>query len=458
MAQFYGRRAADHNLSAMTGRLRSMLRLRPPYACGHTHAWNVALAAMLLCRPLAAHGQQAPTVGIRPSVTVGADRLFGEFAHLVRGRSVALVSNHSGRLANGVHLADTLAAHPDVRLVALFGMEYDIRSNDYSVARDPERTTDRRTGVPKYSLYGEQHKPSPEMLDGVEVLVYDIQDVGARFYEHVNILGFIMEAAAERGITVVVLDRPNPLGGRGADGFVADSQAFYRFGSYTAIPALHGMTPGELAQLYNGERMLRGGRQAALHVVPLQGWTRDQWFDQTGLPWHKPSPNLLTLASLTAYAGTCLFEAVNLSAGRGSDSPFELIGAPWLDHHEAVRLLNGLALAGVRFVADTFTPRQREFHARPPMYAGEPLRAIRVEITDRTRVHPYRVGVAMLWAVHTLHRRQLVWNDATLDRLSATPRLKQMLEAGRTPQEIFASWDAELGRFNAQSMPYRLYP
>jgi hypothetical protein len=260
---------------------------------------------------------------------------------LVRGRAVALVSNHSGRLADGSHLADALAAQRDVRLVALFGMEYDIRSNDYSVPRDPERTRDARTGVPKYSLYGEQHKPSPEMLDGVDVLLYDIQDVGARFYEHVNILGFIMEAAAERGIRVVVLDRPNPLGGRGADGFVADSQAFYRFGSYTAIPALHGMTPGELARFYNGERRLRGGRMAELHVVPMRGWTRDQWFDQTGQSWRKPSPNLVTFSSLIAYAGTCLFEAVNVSAGRGSDTPFELIGAPWLAHERAVVLLKG---------------------------------------------------------------------------------------------------------------------
>ncbi len=414
------------------------------------------MALILLALPVATSAQSSTST--RPVVTMGADRLFSEFAELLRGRAVALVSNHSGRLADGSHLADALAAQRDVRLVALFGMEYDIRSNDYSVPRDPERTRDARTGVPKYSLYGEQHKPSPEMLDGVDVLLYDIQDVGARFYEHVNILGFIMEAAAERGIRVVVLDRPNPLGGRGADGFVADSQAFYRFGSYTAIPALHGMTPGELARFYNGERRLRGGRMAELHVVPMRGWTRDQWFDQTGQSWQKPSPNLVTFSSLIAYAGTCLFEAVNVSAGRGSDAPFELIGAPWLTHERAVVLLNDLKLPGVRFTADTFTPIQRTFHARPPMYAGDLARGIRVHVTDRSTVQPYRVGVAMLWAVHALHRDRLVWNEATLDRLAATPRLKQMLEAGRTPAEIFAAWETELKHFRAISAPYHLYP
>lgn len=406
----------------------------------------VAALALLPVRPLTAQ-----------AVTVGADRLFTEYPQLVRGKRVALVSNHSGRLANGTHLADALHQAPGVKLVALFGMEYDIRSNDYSVPRDSEKTIDGPTGVPKYSLYGTIHKPTPEMLSGVEVLVYDIQDVGARFYEHVNILGFVMEAAAEQGITVVVLDRPNPLGGRGADGFLADSAAFYRFGSYTAIPALHGMTPGELARFYAGERLLRGGRQPVLHVVPMRGWTRDLWFDQTGLPWRKPSPNLLTLASLTAYAGTCLFESLNLSEGRGSDTPFEVIGAPWLDTARAVPMLNALALPGIRFSADTFTPTQRAFHGRPPAYANTPLAGIRLHITDRTRAQPYRAGVALLWVLQTLHADKLEWKDAVLDRLSATPRLKQQLQSGRTPAEIFASWEPELNDFRARSQRYWLY-
>lgn len=397
----------------------------------------------------------APAQGAAP--VMGADRLFTEFAHLVRGKRVALVSNHSGRLANGVHLADALHAAPDVKLVALFGMEYDIRSNDYSVPRDPEHTTDRTTGVPKYSLYGETHKPTPAMLEGVGVIIYDIQDVGARFYEHVNILGFVMEAAAERGVPVIVLDRPNPLGGHGADGFVADTAAYYRFGSYTGLPALHGMTPGELARFYQGERLLRGGVSGTLHVVPMRGWARTTWFDDTGLAWRKPSPNLVSFASLVAYVGTCLFEAVNVSEGRGSDHPFELIGAPWLDHERAVTMLNALQLPGVRFVADTFTPVQRPFHSRPPEYAGQLLRGIRMQVTNRTTFQPYRAGVAMLWAVNTLHADRLLWNDAVLDRLAATPRLKSMLQAGRTPAEIFASWTGEVTAFRARADQYRLY-
>ncbi len=397
----------------------------------------------------------------RAPLVMGADRLFTEYPQLIRGKAVALVSNHSGRLANGMHLADALHAGPGralgVRLAALFGMEYNIRSNDYSIQRDPEQTVDSATGVPKYSLYGELHKPTPEMLKGVDVIVYDIQEVGARFYEHVNILGFVMEAAAEQRIPVIVLDRPNPLGGLGADGFLADSTAFYRFGSYTAIPALHGMTPAELARFYQGERMLRGGVRGELHVVPMKGWTRDMWLDDTGLPWHKPSPNLVAFSSLVAYAGTCLFEALNLSEGRGSDTPFELIGAPWLDNQRAVAMLNAQKLPGVWFTVDQFTPLQRPFHGRPPAYTGQSLPGIRLHITDRTTFRPYRAGVALMWAVNALHADKLEWKDAVLDRLAATPRLKNMLQAGRSPQEIFASWEPELARFHQRADKYRLY-
>jgi uncharacterized protein YbbC (DUF1343 family) len=390
-------------------------------------------------------------------VVAGADRLFGEFAHLIRGKRIALVSNHSGRLADGTHLADALHRYPDAQLTVLFGMEYDIRSNDYSVPRDPESTIDRVTRVPKHSLYGDRHKPAPEMLAGVDVIVFDIQEVGARFYEHINILGFVMEAAAEQGIEVVVLDRPNPITGLRAEGFVTDSSALFRFGSYAPVPVRHGMTMGELARFYNGEKLLRGGVTARLHVVPMTGWRRGMWFDETGLTWRQPSPNLLTLRSVVAYVGTCLFEAVNLSEGRGTDHPFEYVGAPWLDHRRAVTLLNMLELPGVVFEPVEFTPEQKPFHGRPPELAGEVLRGVRLRVTDRNVFESYGAGIAMLWAVHQLHPDRIVWNDAVLDRLTATPRLKQMILAGRRPEEIIASWRAEVEVFERRRAPYLLY-
>lgn len=403
--------------------------------------------------PLAAHSPTAT----RAPITVGADRLFTEFEHLILGKRLALVSNHSGRLADGTHLADALYRYRGAQLRALFGMEYDIRSNDYSVARDPETTIDRPTGLPKYSLYGEHHKPTPEMLADVQVIVFDIQEVGARFYEHINILGFVMEAAAERGIEVVVLDRPNPITGVRQDGFVPDDSALFRFGSYAKVPVQHGLTIGELARLYNGERMLRGGKTATLHVVPMTGWSRAMWYDETGLPWRKPSPNLLTLNSLLAYVGTCLFESVNVSEGRGTDQPFEMVGAPWLDNSAMVNLLESVNLPGVVFEPVSFTPEQKPYHGRPPELVGERLKGVRIRIVDRDAFEPYRVGVAMLWAVHRLHPDRLVWNDAVLDRLTATTRLKAMLVAGKNPAAIFASWRDEVRAFSVRSAPYRLY-
>jgi uncharacterized protein YbbC (DUF1343 family) len=392
------------------------------------------------------------------AVTVGADRLIGEFAHLVNFKRVAVVANHSARLGNGTHLVDALHGMPNVKLQALFGMEYNIRSNDYSATRDPESTIDPQTGVVKYNLYGEHHKPTPEMLKGIETIVFDIQEVGARFYEHINILGFVMEAAAEQGIDVVVLDRPNPITGVKQDGFVTDEEFLYRFGSYARVPVIHGLTMAELARYYNGEKALRGGVTAKLHVVPMIGWRRTMWFDETGLAWRKPSPNLLTLNSLLAYTGTCLFEALNVSEGRGSDAPFEYVGAPWLDHTRAVAMLNQLGLRGVTFDTISFTPEQKPFHGRPPELAGELVRGIAVRVTDRNAFEPYKAGVAMVWAIHSLHPDKLVWNDSVLERLSATRRLKTMIQAGRTPPEIFASWQDEAATFAARSAPYRIYP
>ena len=413
----------------------------------------VSLVAGGCARASTAPASIAPAV-----VTPGADRLFTEFAHLIRGKKLALVSNHSGRLADGTHLADALHRFPEAELKVLFGMEYNIRSNDYSVPRDAETSIDPETGLPKHSLYGEHHEPTPQMLEGVEVIVFDIQEVGARFYEHINILGFVMEAAAKNGIEVVVLDRPNPITGLEQDGFVTDEPYLFRFGSYAPVPVIHGMTMGELAQFYHGERLLRGGLAAQLHVVPMQGWTRAMWYDETGLPWAKPSPNLLTLESILAYAATCLFEALNVSEGRGTDHPFEYIGAPWLDNARAVELLNGLGLRGVVFEPVVFTPEQKPYHGRPPEYAGERLRGVYLRVTDRDAFEPYKAGVAMLWAVNQLHPERLVWNDAVLERLTATKRLKTMILDGKRPEEIFASWRAELDTFQARSAPYRMYP
>ncbi len=395
--------------------------------------------------------------GFYQPVKVGADRLFSEFSHLIKDKKVALVTNHTGRLSNGTHLADTLYHYPYAELIVLFGMNFNIRSNDYSIPRDKDKDIDPETGLPKYSLYGSCHKPTPEMLKGVEVILFDIQEVGARFYEHINILGFVMEAAAENDIEVVVLDRPNPITGLRMDGFITDDEFLFGFGSYGKVPVIHGMTMGELARLYNGENMLRGGMKAKLHVIEMAGWERSMWFDQTGLNWRKPSPNLPTFESLLAYTGTCLFEGLNISEGRGTEKPFQYIGAPWIDHDQVVALLNNLDLKGIVFETVTFTPKKMSFHSSDPYLTGEVCNGVFVRIMDRDLFESYKAGIAMVWAINKLHPDKLEWDEKTMNRLVATTRLENMIRAGAHPLEIFESWDQELTEFKEMSRKYLLY-
>lgn len=391
------------------------------------------------------------------TVIAGADRLFTEFSYLIDGKRLALVSNHTGQMADGTHLADKLHEYPNAELKVLFGMNYNIRTNDYSLPVDAETTVDPKTGLTKYSLYGTLHKPTDEMLRDVDMIIIDLQDVGARFYEHINILGFVMEAAAENDIEVVVLDRPNPITGLKADGFVTDNEFLFGFGAFGKVPVIHGMTIGELATLYNGEHMLRGGLQANLHVVKMHGWRRSMWFDQTGLKWIKPSPNLPTPESMLTYNGTCLFEALNISTGRGTEKPFQYIGAPWIDNSQVVILLNELGLEGVIFDTVSFVPVKMPFHSKDPFLAGEMCKGIFIKVTDRDRFKPYRAGIGTLWAIHKLHPEKLEWNDEVLDRLIGTRRLKTMILKGSHPSDIFASWKKELAEFKKTSQMYLIY-
>jgi len=396
-------------------------------------------------------------IAFKPAVVCGADLLFTENFKLIKGKNVALVANHSAMLQNGTHLADALFAHPDVHLRVLFGMEYNIRSNDYSIERDQEKDIDKPTGLIKYSLYGHTHKPVPEMLGDTEVIIFDMQEVGVRFYEHVNILGFVMEAAAEQGITVIVLDRPNPITGLQADGFVTEDAFIYNFGSYAKIPVRHGMTIGELATFYNEERLLKGGVKARLYVIKMKGWKRNMWYNETGLPWKKPSPNLLTDASVLAYSGTCLFESLNISEGRGSDKPFEYIGAPWIDHHHVISLLKAFNFKGVRFEPIVFVPKQPIHSKRPPELAGESCKGIYVHVTRREQFEPYKVAVALVWAIHQLHADQMVWNEKSIVRLSGGTRLLNLIREGKHPSEIYRLWETELEQFLLKRKKYLLY-
>lgn len=380
-------------------------------------------------------------------VRLGIDVLLDGHVAPLAGRRVGLITNHTGRNAAGESTIDLLFDHPEIELVALYSPEHGIRG----AAEAGEKVasgTDSETGLPIHSLYGEIRKPTPEMLEGVDVLVFDIQDIGTRYYTYVWTMALALEAAAENDIPFVVLDRPNPIGGIQMQGNVLDPE-FASFVGLHPVPMRHGLTAGELARWINGGARLG----AELTVIELEGWTRGAWFDETGLPWIAPSPNMPTLESATHYAGTCLFEGTNLSVGRGTEIAFQQIGAPWLDHEALAERLNAYGMPGVHFAAVTFTPE----NPGDGKFGGEVVRGVRFVATDRDTYDPTHAAVATLVEIQRLHADRLEWRTGHFDRLAGTAALRERITAGASLDEIVASWDQETADFRQRAEPYLIY-
>lgn len=392
------------------------------------------------------------------TVTIGADRLFDEYIGLIKGSRVALLGNHTARLHDGTHVADALADHAGVRLGALFGMHHDVRTCDYSLPRDPFIAMDTPTGVPKYDLYVTNHRPTEAMMRDIDVVVVDVQDVGARFYEHINVLGFVLEAAALAHSKVVVLDRPNPTAPLPLEGFLPDEQRLHTFGSYGPIPMTHGMTVAELAAFYVGSGLLRTARAPELAVVPMTGWSRNRWGDELGRPYQRPSPNLLRMSSVLGYAGSGMFEALNVSEGRGTDHPFEQVGSPWLDPERVLDQLEPLGLQGVTFEPVTFTPVKAPFHGSPPLFAGQALRGIRIHLVERTQYKPVQTAIALWWAIAQTHPHELEVGHRAYEHFLANARWLEMLTDGVDPREICRAWEPDVSSFIERRAPFLIYP
>lgn len=384
--------------------------------------------------PRAARAQD--TGGVKP----GIDVLLSDRRDLLSGHVVGLVTNATGRTKGGVSTIDALFGQPDWQLAALFSPEHGIRG-EADAGQSVDSTTDASTGLPIYSLYGTTTRPTSAMLQGLDALVFDIQDVGARTYTYPSTLLEVLRAAAAHQLPVLVLDRPNPIGGDLADGNVLDP----RFASFVgpAPEAMrHGMTIGELAQFFNAELSVG----ADVTVVPMQGWQRWMWHDQTGLGWVNPSPNLRSLSAAALYPGTVLFEGTNLSEGRGTDRPFEWIGAPWLDGQAWADQLNAMGVAGVQFVARSAMPDSSKF-------ARQTCNGVLIQSYDRQAVQPMALAVTMLTSLAD----QVRFDAATFDGLAGTDQLRRAIVAGVSAQDISASWQADLDRFRATRQKYVLY-
>ena len=382
-----------------------------------------------------------PVSSVRP----GIETFLADIPQRLVGKRVGLITNHTGIDRTRSSDIDLIASHKDLHLVALLAPEHGIRGT----AANGERIADEvdpKTGVPVYSLYmAEDRGPTDEMLKNVDVLVYDLQEVGGRTWTYVSTMALSMQAAARKGIPFVVLDRPNPIGGEIVEGALLDPR-FKSFVGMYPIPARHGMTVGELATLFNEQYGIR----CDLIVARVASWRRSQWFDETGLPWVNPSPNLRSLAALTSYPGSVYFEGTTVSEGRGTDRPFEQIGASWLNAEEVVRVMNEKRLPGIRFEAITMSvaPTAAKFK-------GQTIPGIRFVITDRQRYRPVRMALILIDEIRRQHPRDFAWTG-TINRLTGSDKVKLAIEGGRLP-ELLEEWDREAAEFRESRKAFLLY-
>jgi len=385
----------------------------------------------------------APGAPVLPGIEV----LLRDSLASLRGQRVGLITNHSGRGRAGTSTIDLLARAPGVSLTALYGPEHGIRGTAKAGA-SIANSVDSATGVPVYSLYGATKVPSPAMLAGIDVLVYDIQDVGARVYTFGWTMALAAEAAGKAGKRFMVLDRPNPIRNDRIDGGMLDV-AFRSFVGQYPVAARYGMTPGELMRYLVGTKQV----DVQLTVIPMCGYRNSTWYDDLGLSWIDPSPNLRTVDAALLYPGTVFFEGTNLSEGRGTDAPFTKAGAPWLTDAQTIAdALNARRLAGVHFDVAWRTIEASYKHG------GKMIPMIRVRVTDREVVQPVEIGAWMLREIYARHQQEWEWRVTFIDRLSGSDRLRKAVETSDAAvTALLASFRSESARFAEQVMPYRLY-
>jgi uncharacterized protein YbbC (DUF1343 family) len=401
---------------------------------------------------------------------LGVDVLFEKHLGLLRGQRVGLITNPTGVGRDLVSIVEKFRAHPEVQLAALYGPEHGVRG-DAQAGEFVAFYQDRHFALPVFSLYGQalklptapladidatmrdfdtQHtgkQVEHGMLEGIDVLIFDLQDVGTRVYTYLATMAYAMSAAADAGIPFVVLDRPNPVNGVTIEGPILEYPRHSSFIGLYPIPLRHGMTAGELAQLFNATFL---PKKAQLIVAPMEGWRRSDWFDATRLPWVIPSPNLPTLDAAIVYPGQVLIEGTNLSEGRGTTKPFEFFGAPWIDGYVLARELNALKLAGAFFREAWFTPTFSK-------HAGDRCGGCQLHVTSRDLFRPVTTTLAILQVVKKLSGATLELHADYFDKVMGTSLVREAFERGEPFEQIIAGWGAGLEEFAKQRAPFLLY-
>lgn len=404
-----------------------------------------------------AHGSDfSPETGgkgimkVRPGIEV----LLTEKKNLLAGARLGAVVHPASVLPTLRHTADALQAEKSFHLAALFGPQHGARGEKQDNMIESLYYRDPDTGLPVHSLYGESRIPTGEMLADLDVLLFDLQDVGTRVYTFIHTMSYCMEACAQHGKRMVVLDRPNPINGESMEGHLLDA-GFRSFVGLHPLPMRHGMTVGELARFYNTECKIG----CDLTVIPVEGWNRNLWFDQTGLPWLMPSPNLPTLDGATVYPGMVLIEGTMLSEGRGTTRPFEFVGAPYINSRELAECLNGMHLPGVHFRAAYFEPTFQK-------HAGNMCGGVQLHVLDRESLEPYLTGIAVISTIRSLYPDSFQWRQPPyeyechklpIDILCGGDLIRRQVESGVPVAEIREGWQGDVERFRSLRKPYLLY-
>jgi uncharacterized protein YbbC (DUF1343 family) len=373
-------------------------------------------------------------------VQIGLDVLEAQKFAPLRGKHVGIITNHTGLDSQEHTTVDVLSRAAGIQLVALFSPEHGLAGrNDEKIPS----TKDPSTGLPVYSLYGETLRPTDEMLKGIDALVFDVQDAGVRFYTYTVTMAYCMEEAAKRNIAFFVLDRPNPLGGQIVEGPMLDADKT-NFVAYYPLPVRYGLTIGELAQFFNAENHIG----ADLHVIAMKNWHRNYFFESTGIKWIPPSPNLRTIKGSILYPGIEILQNAGISVGRGTETPFEEFGAPWLNGDDVAAALNERHLPGVHFAAKPFIPIAG-------LYAGQRCGGVAIRVTDRAAVRSMRVGLEIAAILRKLYVQQ--FDTSKLIALVGNSDTIQQLQSGVAPEKIVASWAEGLTAFEQVRRKYFLY-
>lgn len=420
-------------------------------------SYVIVISALLLLLTMSIHAGasnnekgSSNAISNDDSIELGIDVLLNEHVDDLEGKNVGVITNPTGVDQDLNSIVDLLDQNEKVNLKALYGPEHGVRG-EAEAGEEVDHYTDERTDLPVYSLYGDTRKPTPEMLKGIDVLLFDIQDVGARFYTYIYTMAYAMEAAADNDIEMMVLDRPNPISGGDVEGPVLDEDYESFVGMYP-IPQQHGMTVGELAELFNEEFDIH----ADLEVMKMNGWDRSMYYDDTELPWVMPSPNMPTLDTSIVYPGTALIEGTNISEGRGTTKPFELIGAPFIDGEDLAENLSEADLPGVRFRSSYFTPESSK-------HDDELSGGVEIYVTDRNAYESVKTGLTIVKTIHDMYPDDFEFQEenesgvSQFDNLIGNGWVREKIEEGASVEEIMNEWEADLDDFKELRREYLLY-